>query len=308
MLHRARLLQRRLLEWYATAGRDLPWRRTWDPYAVLVSELMLQQTQVSRVQQAWPAFLVRFPTASQLARASTADVVAAWRGLGYNRRALSLQRAAQDVVSGHGGVVPADVAALERLPGVGPYTARAVATFAYDRPTAPVDTNVARVLSRAVLGAPLQGPAGQHLADTLVPARQPAAWSHALMDLGARHCTARAPGCERCPVATACAWRLGGRRRPDPAASATVRPRAQTRFEGSDRYHRGRLVDALREGPVPDHGLAAAAALPGDPGRLERVVAGLVADGLVEWRGGALRLPRSGRQRGATPAQGRQGA
>lgn len=297
---RSRALRDRLLAWYAATGRSLPWRRTSEPYPVLVSELMLQQTQAARVEEAWPAFLERFPTVGALAAAPTAEVIGAWRGLGYNRRALNLQRAAQAVVERHGGVIPADVEALEALPGIGPYTARAVAAFAFGQRQAPVDTNVGRVLARAVAGRPLGRADAQRLADSMAPegpagsARDPASWSHALMDLGARRCTARSPRCEHCPVAGHCAWRAAGHPDPDPAAASAARPRPQGRFEGSDRYHRGRLVDALRERDVPSGELPRAADLPGDPSRLEGLVAALVRDGLAEWRRGSLSLPRGG--------------
>jgi A/G-specific adenine glycosylase len=293
---RTRAFQRALLAWYDATGRDLPWRRTRDPYAILVSELMLQQTQVARVEEAWVAFLGRFPTVGSLADAPVADVVAAWRGLGYNRRAINLRRAATAIVSDHGGRVPADVAVLETLPGIGPYTARAVATFAFGAEAAPVDVNVARVLARAVAGKPLGRAEAQALADALVadvPGGDFASWSHALMDLGARRCTARNPGCGTCPVRERCAWRSGVGDGDDPAASGAVRARRQGRFEGSDRYHRGRVVDALRDGSLAAEQLPTAAGLAADPPRLDRIVAGLVADGLAEWRRGRLALPGS---------------
>lgn len=291
---RVRNVQRELLAWYAATGRDLPWRRTNDPYGVLVSELMLQQTQATRVVDAWTAFMDRFPTVGALAAAPLSDVVEAWRGLGYNRRAVNLHRLAQAVVAEHGGELPPDVAALEALPGIGPYTARAVATFAFGRRAAPVDVNVARVLARAVAGRPLGRREVQELADDLAAALPPGdvpLWSHALMDLGARRCTARSPACHRCPVVEACAWRRTGTDDVDPAASSAVRARPQRPFAGSDRYHRGRLVDRLRSGAVDAAGLAEAANLPSDPSRLERIVAGLVADGLAEWEGSRLVLP-----------------
>ncbi len=267
-----------LLAWYEDSGRDLPWRRTRDPYAILVSELMLQQTQVDRVARAWPAFLAAFPTVEALAAAPVAEVVTAWRGLGYNRRAVRLSEAARRIVDEHGGRVPAEVAALERLPGVGAYTARAVAAFAFGRPAAPVDTNVARVLARAVAGAPLTARRGQELADGLVPADRAAAWNHALMDLGSRHCTARSPRCPTCPLAARCVWYATGGQ--DPATGGARRPRPQGRFEGSDRWYRGRLVDALRQGTMPWEAVEASLTGLDEDGR-RRIVDGLAADGLV---------------------------
>ena len=277
-----------LLAWYAPQARALPWRQTRDPYRILVSEIMLQQTQVSRVEPLYRAFLERFPTPAALAQAPAADVLTAWRGLGYNRRALNLQRAAQSVVEHHGGQVPADLAALKALPGVGDYTARAVLAFAFGQDAAPVDTNVARVLARVVAGAPLSRAEAQRLAQEALPAGRAAEWGNALMDLGAQVCTARAPKCTDCPVAAACAWRARGGE--DPAATGSLRPRSQTPFAGSDRFHRGRLVDALRHGPVPAGRLGEAAQLHDAP-RLDMVVRSLVQDGLAEWREGELRLP-----------------
>lgn len=276
---RVAALRADLLAWYEACGRDLPWRRTRDPYAILVSELMLQQTQVERVARAWPAFLAAFPSVEALAAAPVGAVVTAWRGLGYNRRAVRLSEAARRLVDDHGGQVPADVEALERLPGVGAYTARAVAAFAFERPAAPVDTNVARVLARAVAGAPLSARRGQQLADALVPADRAAAWSHALMDLGSGHCTARSPRCPSCPLAARCVWYATGGQ--DPAVAGARRPRPQGRFEGSDRWYRGRLVDALRAGAMP--WTAVEATLDGlDEDGRRRIVDGLAADGLVE--------------------------
>lgn len=281
-------MRRALLTWYGRTARDFPWRCTRDPYAVLVSEIMLQQTQASRVVAAYESFLARFPDVDALADASPAEVLTAWRGLGYNRRALALQAAARAVVERHGGVVPDDYDALRALPGVGDYTARAVLAFAYDRDVAPVDTNIARVLSRTVAEAPLGRAALQRLADSLVPRGRGRDWSLALMDLGATVCTARSPKCGACPVRRQCAWR--GADAPDPATQGAARPRPQPRFAGSDRYHRGRIVEALRAGSVPRAHLGRSAELP-DGARLEAILAGLLADGLVEEDGGSLRLP-----------------
>lgn len=285
---RTRRFQRLLLDWYAARARPLPWRETRDPYRILVSEIMLQQTQAGRVEPLYQAFVARFPTPAALAAAPAADVLGAWRGLGYNRRALNLQRAAQAIVERHGGQVPADLPALKALPGVGDYTARAVLAFAFGRDEAPVDTNVARVLSRVVAGAALTRPEAQRLATEVLPAGHAAAWSNALMDLGARVCTSRSPDCAGCPVAAACAWRAGGGE--DPAALGAHRPRPQGRFAGSDRFHRGRLVDALRHRPLAPADLAEAAQLD-DDARLGALVGRLVQEGLAEWADGRLRLP-----------------
>jgi A/G-specific adenine glycosylase len=209
--------RRALLAWYRRAARDLPWRRTRDPYAVLVSEFMLQQTQVSRVVDYYGPFLDRYPTIRHLARARAAQVREAWEGLGYYRRAANLHRLAREVVAEHGGVIPDDPADLRRLPGVGAYTAGAVATFAYERPAAAVDTNVARVLARVFFGkAPARVTLRKvtRLAEALQPRRGRTAWAfnQALMELGALVCTARAPKCAGCPVRSVCTWvaRSGG--------------------------------------------------------------------------------------------------
>jgi len=202
--------KRRLLRWFRTVGRDLPWRRTRDPYRILVSEFMLQQTQVKRVQEFYPRFLARFPTLDDLAAARPVQVRDAWDGLGYYRRATNLHRLARTVVREHGGAVPAHPDSLRLLPGVGRYTAGAVASFAYERRVPAVDTNVARVLGRVF--RPRRGahsPAHRavwDLATRLLPADRRTAWefNQALMDLGARHCVARRPKCGECPVRPAC--------------------------------------------------------------------------------------------------------
>jgi len=207
--------KRALLKWYRRNGRDLPWRATRDPYRVAVSEFMLQQTQVTRVLEYYPRFLRRFPTLAALARARPAAVREAWDGLGYYRRAEHLHRLARTVVRDHAGAIPDDPGALEALPGVGRYTAGAIAAFAYERRAAAVDTNVRRVLGR-VFGADRRtgGPADRgiwKLAEGLLPRSRPVAWefNQALMDLGARICVARRPRCAECPVRTAC--RTGSR-------------------------------------------------------------------------------------------------
>lgn len=244
-----------VLDWFGREGRRLPFRGTTDPYLVLVSEAILQQTQVSRGGPAWQAFVARFPTVEALAAASPADVLRAWRGLGYNRRAINLQRAARIVVEELGGRFPTTVAELERLPGVGPYTARAVASIAFGRPVGAVDTNVRRVIGRVVAGdaAGLAPGDVQAIADGLAAVDRPAAWTHALMDLGATVCRPRDPRCAACPVARQCRYArdtaragsvvAGGRPAPGPRAT---RERAVP-FERSTRWLRGRIVDRLRE-------------------------------------------------------------
>jgi A/G-specific adenine glycosylase len=278
-----------LLAWYRAGARPLAWRATRDPWRILVSEIMLQQTQAARVEPLWTAFCERFPTPRACAEAPLAEVLTRWRGLGYNRRAVNLHRTAQAIVEAHGGRVPDDLDELRALPGIGDYTARAVLAFAHGADAGPVDTNIARVLTRAVVGESLGRAALQRLADDAVPPGDGHDWSQALMDLGARVCTARAVRCADCPIAHGCAWR-GDAATPDPAGGGAARVRPQAPFRGSDRYHRGRLVDALRDGPIPAAAVPLAADTP-DGARAEALVAGLVADGLAEWSQGSLRLP-----------------
>jgi A/G-specific adenine glycosylase len=252
---------------------------------------MLQQTQVSRVIPKYLAFLERFPTPSVCASASVGAVVDAWAGLGYNRRAVNLHGAAASVVRHHAGRLPSSLPELLALPGVGPYTARAVLAFAYEAPVGVVDTNAARVLARAVAGRRLTLAEVQAQADRLVPPGRSWEWNQAMLDLGATVCTSRQPRCGECPLATGslCAWRaLGG---PDPAVGSAGVSGRQSTFAGSDRQGRGRLVSALRSGPVEWGALAAMAGWPDDPGRADRVAAALVADGLAVATDAGLELP-----------------
>lgn len=280
-------LQGALLAWFEATGRDLPWRRTRDPWAVLVAEAMLQQTQVARVVPRWEAFLEVWPTPAACAAAPLADVLRAWQGLGYNRRARDLHAAAGVVAAEHAGRVPADLDALLALPGVGPYTARAVLAFAHEHDVGVLDVNAGRVLARAVAGERLTPARAQALADAAVPDGRGWAWNQAVLDLGATVCTRRSPSCPTCPLLERCAWAGRG---PDPAERSAGASGRQSRFEGSDRQGRGRLLDALRAAPLP---LADADAVTGwdDPARTERVVAGLLADGLADLEGATLRLP-----------------
>ncbi|HET9014516.1 MAG TPA: A/G-specific adenine glycosylase [Thermomicrobiaceae bacterium] len=247
-------LRERLLAWYAAARRDLPWRRTRDPYRILVSEVMLQQTQVERVVPKYHEFLARFPTLAALADAPTAEVIRSWSGLGYNRRAVNLQRAAQAVVERHGGEMPADLAALRSLPGVGRYTAGAVACFAFGRDVGFLDTNIRRVLHRLAVGPELPEPLAtdreiQQLADRLVPPGAGYTWNQALIEFGALQCTARRPACVTCPLQGDCRAypaiqaALGDARR----EAGTGRQPREGAFAGSSRYYRGRVIAALRD-------------------------------------------------------------
>ena len=270
-----------LVDWFAEAARDLPWRRPGtDPWAVLVSEVMLQQTPVARVEPVWREWVDRWPTPAALAAASPAEVIRAWGKLGYPRRALRLRETAVALTERHGGVVPADVAALEALPGIGTYTARAVACFGHGQPQPVVDTNVRRVVARLVHGRAEAAPArAADLTDVaaLAPADpgRAARFSVAVMELGALVCVARTPRCAACPVRTDCAWRLAGSPAPDGP------PRRVQKFAGTDRQVRGRLLDVLRsaEGPVAARELDEAWA---DAVQRSRCLDSLLADGLVE--------------------------
>jgi A/G-specific adenine glycosylase len=275
--------------WFEGHGRDLPWRRSRDPWAILVAETMLQQTQVSRVVERWPRFLGRFPDPVDCARAPAAAVIDEWSGLGYNRRALNLHRAAQQVVAEHQGRLPDSLPALLALPGIGPYTARAVRVFAYGFDDGVVDTNVARIMAR-VSGGPLGPMAVQSLADAGVPPGQGWAWNQALLDVGAGWCTARSPRCQTCPLIPVCAWARTGRPEPDPAVGSARVSGRQSRFAGSDRQGRGALVAALRQGPVLRVELAVVMGWPGDRARAELVAADVIDDGLAHHSGRTLIL------------------
>src|SRR5439155_6806166 len=270
----ARDVRRRVSRWYSGQGRDLPWRRTRDPYAVLVSEVMLQQTQVSRVVPAYRAFLSRFPTVRALARASLGDVLRAWSGLGYNRRARDLHRAARS----NRGRLPTSVDGLDALPGIGAYTAGAVACFAHRRRVAFADTNVRRVLGRVFLGRVATEREAVAIDRELLP-RDAARWHHALMDIGALFCRARSPRCDECPLAPACRGR---------GSRGDVARRHQSTFATSDRRIRGWIVTLLadRDAMTP-RALEDAIA----DERVPRIVAALERDGLVERRAGRIGLP-----------------
>lgn len=273
-----------ILAWYAERGRPLAFRRTRDPYAILVSEAMAQQTQAARAADAWGRFMVRFPTVEALAAASLADVLRAWQGLGYDRRARNLWRAAGEIVAVHGGVVPSDVAVLESLPGIGPYTARAVASIAFGRPVGAVDTNVRRVLGRIAAGdaSSLTSREIQAIADASVPPDAPGMWSHALMDLGATTCRAAQADCDACPARAWCRFARDGsiiRRAP------RVLHERPAPFTTTTRWLRGRILDRLRaargtawtviEAPLGEH----------DRDAVIRALEALAADGLIDLDG-----------------------
>ncbi|GEB44614.1 adenine glycosylase [Microbacterium testaceum] len=280
-----------LIAWYRDAARDLPWRREgFGAWGTLVSEFMLQQTPVNRVVPHLEAWLTRWPTPADLAASPPGDAVTQWANLGYPRRALWLHRAAVEIRDRHDGVVPRDVDALLALTGIGDYTARAVAVFAYGDRHPVVDTNTRRVLARAVEGRAQPGPPNRRDLEAMeaeLPAdiAEAAIVNAAAMELGAIVCTARAPKCEACPLAAQCAWRAAG------YPASEDRRRKQATYEGSDRQTRGAVLKTLRE--------AAPAAVPAfaiipewpDAAQRDRAIDSLIADGLVEAVDDHLRLP-----------------
>jgi len=291
-----------VLAWYARNARDLPWRAPGvAPWAVLVSEIMLQQTPVARVLPEYLSWMDRWPTPAALAASPAGEAIRQWGRLGYPRRALRLHETATILTARHGGTVPADLDALRALPGIGSYTAAAVASFAFGQRHAVLDTNVRRVLARLVGGQPWPGAASsaasvaeRRLAESLLPAEPAVAarWSVAVMELGALVCTAASPRCGDCPVARDCAWLSAGRpAEPAGTAGATgaagaagvtgaVRRRTQ-KYDGTDRQCRGRLLAVLRAASDPVRRADFDAVWAG-PAQLDRALDGLVADGLVD--------------------------
>ena len=285
-----------LAHWYRRAARDLPWRRPrfhedFGAWGTLVSEFMLQQTPVNRVIPHLEAWLDRWPTPAAMAAASTSDVLQQWANLGYPRRALWLHRAAVEITERHGGIVPEDVDDLLRLSGIGDYTARAVAVFAYGARHPVVDTNTRRVMARAILGQAQPGPPSRRdleLMDSLLPAdvADSAVFNAAAMELGATVCTARSPRCDICPLADVCAWVAAGR--PDTGDTR----RRQAAFEGSDRQARGAVLRILRAAaPEPVLIDSVLAEWP-DALQRDRAIDSLIVDGLAEADGEMLSLPR----------------
>lgn len=281
-----------LIAWYRDNARDLPWRRDgFGAWGTLVSEFMLQQTPVARVIPHLEAWLGRWPTPTDLAAAPPAEAVAHWANLGYPRRALWLHRAAVQIRDRHEGVVPRDVDALLALSGIGDYTARAVAVFAYGDRHPVVDTNTRRVLARVIDGVAQPGPPGKSdlarmTAELPEDVGEAAIVNAAAMELGAIVCTARSPKCGVCPLATQCAWRAAG------YPASEDRRRRQAKYEGSDRQARGAVLKVLRDAApaavrlddvVPDWP---------DPVQRDRAIDSLIADGLAEAEDGALFLPR----------------
>jgi A/G-specific adenine glycosylase len=305
-------IRQALLSWFGEAARDLPWRHTRDPYRVLVAEVMLQQTQVDRVIPKYQAFLERFPTLEALAAAPTAEVIRMWSGLGYNRRAVNMQRTARAVLDQYAGAFPHDTAALRKLPGIGPYTAGAIACFAFEQDVGFMDTNIRRVVRRVFIGQDDQDLSEVRLlniAQAAVPAGKGWMWNQAIMELGALICTAGTPACWRCPLRPYCrdyaARRTSDEQIFETAAIARRQPRQrqvaerrESTYAGSSRFYRGRIVEALRQQP-PESPLALA-----DLGRrikedfgdddrawLHRLVEGLARDGLLLLDDEMVRLP-----------------
>lgn len=304
-------IQARLLSWFAEHGRDLPWRQTRDPYRIMVSEIMLQQTQVDRVIPKYHAFLTQFPNLEALAAAPTGDVIRAWAGLGYNRRAVNMQRAARAVQEQYAGQFPDDITALLALPGIGPYTAGAIACFAFEQDVAFLDTNIRRVVRRLLVAPEPTVPTEREIlraALEILPAGQGWAWNQAIMELGALICTAARPACWRCPVHTHC-LDYAARQQADAqaldvlVAGQAIRPAAKRiaekregAFAGSSRFYRGRVIEVLRRAP---EGFTFAMLGPlvkeaysdTEEPWLRELVAGLARDGLAvvdnEW----VRLP-----------------
>lgn len=286
-----------IITWYEENARDLPWRTpsitAWD---VLVCEFMLQQTPVERVKPHFEAWVKRWPTPTALAEASPAEALTQWSNLGYPRRALWLHIAATQIRDRFDGIVPSNIDDLLSLTGIGDYTARAVAVFAYGHRHPVVDTNTRRVLARSVLGRGHAGPPSRRDLDqmsALLPddPRQAATFNAAVMELGAMICTARNPRCQRCPIAEQCRWLAQGR----PNTPDTRR--RQARYEGSDRQARGAVLRALRDSPDQTLPRTDAIADWPDPEQRERAISSLITDGLVVERGNMLELPqRPGQQ------------
>lgn len=307
------LVHRHLLKWYAAQQRDLPWRSTDDPYAILVSEIMLQQTQVDRVLPKYQQFLATFPTLADLAVAPTAEVISAWVPLGYNMRAVRLQSIARQVIAEYDGCIPDTIDDLLKLKGIGRYTAGAIACFAYRKQVATVDTNIRRVLHRIFFGLEYPKPKIKEaemltFAERILPDNEAYNWNQALMDLGATICTSNNPQCIFCPLQTNCtAYVEMGQQSLFPSGIVLRQLRKvaekktpyQTQpFSSTNRYFRGRIVDLLRAIPASERMTLVAlgqqikpAFCDDDLPWLEKIVAGLARDGLLDYAEDGVRLP-----------------
>ena len=278
-----------LLQWGLPQLRNMPWRETQDPWHVLVSEVMLQQTHVPRVLPRFDRFVSLFPTPRACAAASLADMLVVWQGMGYPRRCKNLQLAAQMMVNRFDGEVPSTLSELLELPGVGPYTARAVLTFAFDADVAVVDTNVARVLAR-ISGKVLNARAAQELADEWLPIGFSRDWNQVMMDFGATVCTARKAHCAECPVLSQCVWKGGANGEVDPAKASAFTSKPQAKFAGSDRQARGKLMKALTVSGVASERLTVVMEI-ADVERAVYLAEALVKEGLVEHSAMGYQLP-----------------
>ncbi len=307
------LVHHHLLKWYAAQQRDLPWRSTDDPYAILVSEIMLQQTQVDRVLPKYQQFLATFPTLAELAAAPTAEVISAWVPLGYNMRAVRLQSIARQVIAEYDGRIPDTIDDLLKLKGIGRYTAGAIACFAYRKQVATVDTNIRRVLHRIFLGLEYPKPKINDaemltFAERVLPADEAYNWNQALMDLGATICTSNNPQCTFCPLQTNCtAYVEMGQQSLFPSGIvlrqlrkvAEKKTAYQTQpFTSTNRYFRGRIVNLLRAVPASERMTLVALGqqikptfCDDDLPWLEKIVAGLAKDGLLDYAEDGVRLP-----------------
>lgn len=286
---------RKVVDWFSRAARDLPWRRT-NPWGVLVSEFMLQQTPVSRVLPVWQEWLTTWPSPRDLAGATPADAIRMWGNLGYPRRAVRLHATSVALAQSHGNQVPDTYGELISLPGIGDYTANAILAFAFNQPTVVLDVNVRRVLARGWHGlahpstsvSAVERSFAQSLIDHRLNKDQAVQWAAASMELGALVCTASHPDCNACPIQNSCVWFALGK--PD----NTAKPKAQAKFEGSDRQERGRILKVLRTSNEPvEKNIIKEQAI--DPVQCDRALNSLIDEGLVvEASAGTISLPQSG--------------
>ena len=263
--------------WWDSEKRDLPWRISRDPWAILVSEFMLQQTQASRVVEKYKTFLKRFPNPTTCANSTPGKVIELWSGLGYNRRAINLHRTAKIIAEKHKGTVPDELSLLLDLPGIGDYTARAILAFSFEKDVAVVDVNVKRVLSR-LEGRTLSMKEAQSIADQNLPTGEGWRWNQAMIEIGATICTARKTKCDKCPLKETCTW-TKNQAATDPAIS--VKSKKLETFEGSDRQGRGKLINALRNEPIMEKDAPQIFGWPNDHKRCKRVLEKLEKDGLI---------------------------
>ena len=283
----SKVLPIELLGWGEEKFRDLPWRKTRDPWAILVSEVMLQQTQVQRVLEYWECFMNRFPNVEACAESAPAKVIKEWAGLGFNRRAVNLHRCSVRIVEDHNGCIPDCLEKLLDLPGIGQYTARAILAFAFERDIGVLDTNTGRVLARWA-GENLKRGCAQEMADRSVPKGMGWIWNQTLLDFGALICQPKNPACCTCPLVGSCSWKgLGA----DPAIKSAGVAGSQSRFEGSDREGRGKLIRLLCENPIPATRLAELVGWPDEPKRARKVANSLIEEGLIEISDDFYHLP-----------------